>query len=240
MLCVLLIWILSSQLSFTQVVLNTPEKPAKREWIYPSINLLIAAPTAEFKDAIEKSTLWGFNIDAALKPFKDAEFIQPGAQIELLFPTSKKDKWYGTQTSTTGVLINTNLFLRFKFLEKSMFSPFIEGAYGLKISSTSTTFEIVDKKTFLEKFLLNEQDEVKTESLYEHHDSRRNFSLGAGCVINRIFSLQVKYNFGPDIEFIKKEDIVVNNYEVGYDPTSSPYRAIVIALGFSFQSVMNK
>lgn len=228
----LLLVILISQIAKAQEQTN---QRSDHQWIYPSLNLLVAVPTNEFKEAIDKATLWGFNFDVATRPFKHATFIQPGAQVEFLFPGSRTDEWSGIEVTTTSVMFNTNLMTRIKLWEGAMVSPFIEGAYGLKISSVSSSFTVVDEATFLEEFLLGQEDEYEEHVLNEHYDFSQNFSLGIGCVIKRIFSLQIKYNFGPEIEFIKKEDIRVINNEFSYDISSSPYQTVAIAIGFSFE-----
>ncbi len=209
----------------------------KHSWWYPSIHLLVAAPTDEFKDAIEKTTLWGFNFDVAFRPVKGASFFQPGAKFEFLFPSAKNDRWKGAKINTTSALIKANLFTRFKFLEGSKFSPFVEGGFGFNISSTSTTTTIVDEATFFEEFFLGEEDQVETETLLKHDDSNHNAYVGVGFVINQIFSVMFKYSYGPGMEYIIKDNIVINNHAIDYIPVSAPYKTYEIAIGLSFEKV---
>ena len=144
--CFLLILLLIVKMACSQEYIEEQEK---RSWWYPSLNLLMAAPAYEFKDAIEKSVLWGFDINAAFKPIENANYFQPGVQFEFLFPTIKKDKLNGAKINTTSVLIKANLFTRMRFNEEAGFSPFLEGGFGLNLSSTSTTTKIIDEATFL-------------------------------------------------------------------------------------------
>ena len=230
-----LIWIFVSlaSLLYSQ---ELNEIPTKHSIWYPSINLLVAKPSAEFKDAMEKNTLWGFNFDVVFRPFKNATFFQPGAQFEFLFPTNEKDRLHGAKIKTTGALIKANALTRIKFYEGSKFSPFVESGIGLNLSSTSTTTKIVDETTFFEQFFLGADDyHIETKTLTEHSYANYSAFLGVGCVINEIFSVQLKYYYGPHLEYVKKEDIVVDSEGINYKPVSSPYKTFEIAIGFSFE-----
>ncbi|MCU4165186.1 hypothetical protein [Carboxylicivirga caseinilyticus] len=216
------------------------EQSERHSWWYPSLNLLTAVPSTEFSEAIEKNTIWGFNFDTAFRPFKHATFFQPGTQFEFLFPVVKNETWKGARINTTGAIIKANLFTRFKFYEGAMVSPFIETAFGLNLGATSTTTKIVDEATFLEQFFLNAEDEIETVTLVEHYDTNYNTMLGVGCVIKQLISIQVKYNFGPSLEYIKKDNIIVSSRRISYKPVKAPYQTVEIALGFSFESSLNK
>ena len=211
------------------------QQETERKIFYPTVNVITALPMNDFRNEINRKMLWGFNADGVFIPFKNAPFYQPGFQLEFLFHGKSKDNWNGIDVKTQSMFMNINLVNRIRLFGNSAVSPFIEGAFGMKLSTANTTYDVVDKATFYEKFFLNEEDQVETHSVNQSYDLVYDMSLGVGFVINGYFTLQVKYNYSPLIKFVKKENIVVENNTITYNPSYAEVNAIVISLGISFE-----
>ena len=67
-----------------------------------------------------------------------------------------------------------------------------------------------------------------------------NVYLGAGFLINQAFSVLFKYHYSPDMEFIKKDNIIINDREINYKPVLAPYKTFEVAIGISFEKGMKK
>jgi hypothetical protein len=200
---------------------------------YPTISFLTAFPAGTFKNDFDRKVLLGFNVDGVIIPVKKIPFWQPGAQVEFLFTGNKKDTWKGIEVETGGAFIKLNIINRIRPSHTGKIDPFFEFAYGLNISATTTSYEIVDEATFWEEFFLNQDDEIIREQLNDYTDTSSNLGIGIGVFIKNLVVVQVKYNISPDIGFVTKEGIVVVNDRIDYNPTKADMHTISLSIGFS-------
>jgi len=206
--------------------------------VFISINGELASTVGEFKDAYDKDLLFGFNFDAAFIPFKNLKAWQLGGQFEIYFAGKRTDNWSGLDVTTQSNFIKLNIINRLQPYKDMPLKPFIELAYGLNTNMTATTYEVVDEASFLEEFLFNAEDIVETETAKERYDFNHNFAIGAGIVINNIIAIQLKYNYVPEIEFVRRDGVKFNsNNEIVYEYNKSTINLITISLGFTFNTL---
>jgi hypothetical protein len=198
---------------------------------YPTISFLTGFPAGTFKTDYDCKVILGFNIDGVINPLKKNHFWQPGAQVEFLLTGNKKDTWKGIEVETGGAFIKLNIINRIRPSHTGKIDPFFEFAYGLNISSTTTSYEIVDEATFWEEFFLDQDDEIITEQLNDYTDTASNLAIGIGAFIKNLVVVQVKYNMSPEIGFVTKEGIVVVNDRIDYNPTKAKMHTITLSIG---------
>ena len=204
---------------------------------YPTINLLVANPVQEFWANYSKQRLWGFNFDLVYSAVKSAMFWQPGFQLEYYPIGTQKATWHGLEVETSGAFTKINLISRFRFLNFSKLSPYIELGYGLHLSSTTTTYEIVDEATFFEEVVFDKEDYTETVKAKEFYDATHNFSVGAGICFNRLITFQIKYNVTPLFKFVEKDDVTVTQTSIDYKITESKMLMFVVSVGFSLEKM---
>ena len=56
-------------------------------------------------------------------------------------------------------------------------------------------------------------------------------------LLNLAFLEQIKYNYCPNLKFIKKDNITINNDEVMYTKSLTTQKMVTLSLGFSFEKV---
>ncbi len=207
---------------------------------YPTINLFIGNPVQEFWSNYSKQNLWGFNIDGVITPFKKAQFFETGVQIEILPSSNRNDTWQGIEVNSSSTISRFNAISRFRVAKQSKISPYIELGYGLNITSTQTSYEIVDEATFLEVFLWEAEDVTETVKVKDFHDYGHNLYAGVGLNLYNWINLQVKYNYSPTIEFVQKDGIKVEDSSINYETTSSKIQMLVITVGISFDKLFVK
>jgi len=200
---------------------------------YPTISFLTGFPAGTFKNDFDRKVLLGFNADGVITPLKKYHFWQPGVQVEFLLTGNKKDTWKGIKVETGGAFIKLNLINRIRPTHTGNIDPFFEFAYGLNISSTSTTYEVVDEATFWEEFLLGADDEISTEQLNDYTDTASNLGIGIGAFIKNKIVVQMKYNISPEIGFVRRQNVVVVNDRIDYKPTNADMHTISLSIGFS-------
>jgi hypothetical protein len=145
---------------------------------YAQIGVDTSIPFGELREKMTRKVLWGLEIDGFLSPFKRSPTIETGLQIAMVFPSERKDEWNGLELKTASALVCFNMVGRFRPSNEQFLKPFFDVAAGLSYSSTTSSYEIVDRATFLEKFLLNEQDYVETHSVKEFNHSSWNIGFG--------------------------------------------------------------
>lgn len=229
---ILLLFCFFSKVGFAQ------NAERNRLGFYPTISFLTSFPAGTFKADFDRDVLLGFNVDGVITPVKKNHFWQPGAQIELLLTSNKKDAWKGIEVETGSAFFKFNLINRIRPSYTGRIDPFFEVAYGLNVSSTTTNYEIVDEATFWEEFLLGQEDEIQTVQIKEHNDISSNFAIGIGAFIKNLLMVQLKYNVSPNIEFVNKENIVIINDSVQYQPVKSNMHTISLSVGINFGSLI--
>jgi hypothetical protein len=202
---------------------------------YPTVNLLIGNPVQDFWENYSKQRLWGFNFDLVFNLAQTARWWQPGLQFDIYPFGNKKGTWNGIEVTTSGAFVKANIINRLRFLSESKVSPFVELGYGIHLSSTTTSYEIVDEATFFEEFFLNEEDEYETVNAKEFFDASHNFAVGAGLVFNRVITFQVKYNVTPTLTYVQKDDVKVSGNLIDYETTDSKMQMIVVSIGFTLE-----
>ena len=150
-----------------------------------------------------------------------------------------KDNWKGIEINSTGAFFKLNLVNRFRIYKRGIIDPFVEMVFGFNWSSTSTTYQIVDEATFFEEFFLGLDDEVQIVSVKEHEDVTMNMGIGAGVFIADIGMVTLKFNYSPEIEYVTKENIIVNNDELTYLPSSTRITTVSLAIGVSMEKLFN-
>lgn len=214
------------------------EKNENKLHFYPTINLLIGNPVQEFWANYSKQRLWGGNLDIVCAPFKKARFIEPGIQFEIYPSANLKDTWDGIEVETSSFFVRFNAMTRLRINRSSNLAPYLEFGYGLNLSSTTTSYEIVDKASFWGS-LLGEEDEYEEVTLNDFEDYSQNFYAGVGLNLYRWITLQVKYNYSPLISYVQKDDIYVSDSEVKYDITKSKMQMVVISIGINFEKAFS-
>lgn len=201
-----------------------------------SINFVTGITRDEFKENYDKSALLGFNFDVVFIPFKNAKAWKPGGQFEIFFGGQQKDQWSGIQLTSQSAFLKLNFINRFQPPRPMVVKPFLELAYGFNLNTTSSSYEVVDKASFWERFLLNAEDLVETKTAKEYSDITHNLAIGAGIIIKNFLVLQVKYNYVPEIEYVKADGITVVDNRIVYDFAKSDMKLITIGLGITFNT----
>jgi len=212
---------------------SSQENTAEESKIYIALNGLVGITVFDYKKNSSKDILMGINFDVTTVPFKKFRTWELGGQFEYLHAGNKKDEWKGLELKSKSSFYKLNIINRLRPLKKGSFNPFIELAYGVNMSYTKSSYQIVDETTFLEEFLLNAEDVGETESVKRHYGFSQNIAFGVGAVIKH-FIFQVKYNFCPNINHVKKEDIYVVNDEIVYDTGKSKLQLVIVCLGIYF------
>lgn len=207
---------------------------------YASVGLDTSIPFGELGEKMTKKVLWGLEIDGFLAPFKNSPSVETGLQIAMVFPSERKDEWNGLELKTSSTLVCFNLAGRFRPSKGNFVEPVFDVGGGLSYSSTTSSYEIVDRATFLEKFLLNEQDYVETHNVKEFGQSSWNIGFGAGVIINKTFVAQVRYNYSPEVVFINKEDVTIVDNQVSYKTSTSALEMITITIGLSVERALGQ
>ena len=202
--------------------------------VHPTVNLLIGNPVQDFWETYSKQRLWGFDIGVVF-PLNKSPWFQPGVLFEVYPFGTDKATYKGIEVKTSGAFIKGNMVGRFRFLNEQNISPFIELGYGFNLSSTSTTYEIVDEATFFEEFFLDEEDVSETVTVKDHTHGAHNFNAGAGIVFNRLITFQVKYNLTSVMRYVERDDVKVTDNSVTYRISESPMQMIVVSVGFSLE-----
>ena len=115
--------------------------------------------------------------------------------------------------------------------------PFFELAFGLNFNFTSSSYEIYDKVTFLEKLLFDKEDYSEVVTLKDHDDVAKNISVGAGLIIKNRVMLSLKYNYASDVVYVSPRSIIVQGNDIVYSYYNSPVKLISITLGFKLNSL---
>jgi len=235
---ILLLFLISPFLAFAQEPADTTwQKPTGYLTFSPAISRLLG----EFSDTMNKKFIWGFNMEVAFPVSKKNPFWDMGFQLEMFFPSNKKDMWDGIELKTNTMFTKINLLNRIRPFRGLRVEPYFDLTLGLNISSTETSYEVVDKATFLEKFLFDNEDEVETVSLKKFNDTSYSLGLGSGVIINKTFIIQVRYNYSPETEFVKRKGVIVNSDgSVDYSPSKSKMEAFTISVGFTLERAIQK
>ena len=205
---------------------------------YPSVSLLEGNPYGEFRKKFPQKGMFGFTIDAVLVPYPQQSFWEPGFQVEAFLLSNKDDMWKGIEVKTSRAFFKLNFINRIKPLAPATVDPFFEFGYGVNISSTSTQYEIVDKATFAEEFFLGEEDNIETVNVKDFADAQHNISIGVGAIIAQHITVQLKYSYSPEIEFIEAKNIFVVNDRIEYKPSRSTMELITFSVGWSFDKMV--
>lgn len=204
---------------------------------YPTLTLVEGNPVWDFKTNLSRKALWGGSIDVVFRLFEDYPAWEPGVQIEFLSLGGRNDTWNGVEVTTSSALIRVNLMSRIRPMKSGMFDPFIDIVYGIDINSTNTSYEIVDRATFYDKFFYGAEDQTEKVDVRNFNDYTPNVGVGIGMVINRLVTLQVQYNYCPKVEFIDAQDVSVVNNTVMYGRSSSSIQMITVRLGVSLEKI---
>lgn len=201
-----------------------------------SVNFVMGFPKNEFKTNYDKKLLPGLNLDLTVTPASKVPFWKLGAQLEALFGGQEKNDWNGLELSSSTNFISINVINRLLPQKPMAVKPFIELAIGLNLSYTSSTYEIYDKATFWEKFFLGEEDQVETITVKDHDDMDKNFTIGAGVIIQNMACLELKFNYIPEVVYVSPGGISVQDNQVIYDYSTSPVKLISLCLGITFNT----
>ena len=202
---------------------------------YPSITLTEGNPIGEFKNSLSRKALWGGTIDVVFRAFDNLPAWEPGGSLEFLSLGQRKDSWNGIEVTTSSALIRLNLMSRIRPLKEGMFNPFFEFTYGIDINSTSTSYEIVDRATFADKFFFGDQDKVENVDVHSFNDYSPNVGIGLGMVIDRLVTVQIQYNYCPTVDFIDAQNVTVVNDTVEYGRSTSSIEMFVVKIGVSLE-----
>jgi hypothetical protein len=206
---------------------------------YFTISPAIAKSVGEFATNLNKKILWSFNFDVVFRPFKKVRFWEPGVQFDFNFLRNRKDRWNGIELKTQGLIAKINLINRIRPFKGQRIEPFLDLTYGLNISTTSTDYEVVDKATFVESFFFDIEDEIETVSVKSFTDASYVIGLGAGIIIKELYMIQLRYNYSPEIEFINRENVVINaDGSVGYTPSKSKMETLNLSVGITFEKLL--
>jgi len=216
-----------------QYTVSSQENTAEEKNIYATLNALAGIAVQDYKENSSKDVLMGVSFDVTTVPFKKFRPWELGGQFEFLHAGTKKDEWSGLELKSKSMFYKLNLINRIRPIKKGPVDPFIELAYGVNMSYTKSSYEIVDETTFLEEFLLNAEDVGETETVKKQTGFSQNFAFGVGAVIKH-FVFQVKYNYCPNIKHVKKEDIHVVDDEIVYDSSKSKLQLVTVCLEVYF------
>lgn len=200
------------------------------------MNFLAAPCLGEFRETYQKDLLFGFNFEATFIPFKKIKFWNLGGQFEAFINAKNKDDYHGVELITQNVFLRLNMVNKIQPYRDMKVKPFFVIDYGFNVSSTSSSYEIVDEASFLEKFLLNEEDVVVNETVMKHSDFNYNISLGVGLVFNELLSISCKYNYVPETTYVKKDGVYIDNGELKYKYSASAIKLLVVGIGISVSS----
>jgi len=189
-------------LAFGQDFPENDETVPEKFGIDFSANFVVGFPQNEFKTNYDRKILPGLNLDFTFTPARKASYWKTGAQMEVLFGGQEKNDWSGLELRSSTAFMSINSVNRFLPQESMTIKPFVEFGLGLNFSFTSSTYEIYDKASFWEKFLLGEEDQVETITVKDHNDMDLNLSFGIGAIIKDIACVQVKYNYIPEVVYV--------------------------------------
>ncbi len=216
---------------------STDTAPPTRYGIDISTSFVMGLPQNQFKTNFGQSVLPGVNFDFTFTPSKAIPFWKMGLQLESLFSINQKDDWYGMELKSSTDFVSINLLHRFLPPQSMQVKPFFELAFGLNFNFTSSSYEIYDKATFLEKLLFDEEDYSEVVTLKDHDDVAKNISVGAGLIIKNRVMLSLKYNYASDVVYVSPRSIIVQGNDIVYSYYNSPVKLISITLGFKLNSL---
>ena len=209
------------------------------EWntysFYPTISLAEGNPMGEFKSSLSRKALWGGTIDIVFRAFDNLPAWEPGGSVEFLSLGQRKDSWNGIEVTTSSALVRLNLMSRIRPLKVGMFNPFIEITYGLDINSTSSSYEIVDRATFVDNVLFGNEDRVEQVDVHNFNDYSPNVGIGLGMVFNRLVTVQFQYNYCPTVDFIDTQNVMVAGNTIEYGRSTSSIEMFVVKIGVSLE-----
>jgi len=231
--CVMKAMIVVSYLLLCFCIPSIAQEKDKRLTFYPTLSLVGGFPTGIFKTHFDKNMMAGFNIGGFISPIHAEHFWQPGLQFEILFTSTDNDKWNGLDVQTSTAFVRLNLMNRFRASFTDKIDPFFDLAFGINLSSTTTSYDIVDEKSFWEAFLLNQDDDIQNIQLQEFNNSAINASFGIGVFYRRLLIVQMKYSVSPEIAYVNKDDIIISAEEVNYAPTKSKMHMMLLCIGIN-------
>jgi len=216
---------------------STETDPSTRYGIDMSVNFGMGLPQNQFKTNFGQSVLPGVNFDFTFTPSKAAPFWKMGLQFESLFSMNQRDDWFGMKLKSSTDFISINLIHRFLPPQSMHVKPFFELAFGLNFNYTSSSYEIYDKASFLEKLLFDEEDYSEVITLKDHNDVAKNISVGAGLIIKNRLMLSIKYNYASDVVYVSPKSITVQGSNIVYSYYNSPVKSISLTLGLKLNSL---
>jgi len=222
---------------FSLVFLNIvipQDNTEKEKNIFLTLNGLISIPIQEYKNDLSKDVFFGFSTDVTTVPFNNIQFWEMGGQFEFIHAGKKKDEWKGLELKSKSQFYRLNFINRIRPVRRGPVDPFIELAYGVNMSYTNSSYEIVDEVTFLEQFLFNAEDVSETKVEKEKYGFSQNINVGIGAIFGNIFVVQVKYNYCPNIQHVKKEDIYIEDDEIMYETCNLNMQLLTVSLGLFF------
>lgn len=211
-----------------------PETSASQRGFDFSLNLVCGFPAYEYKQQVDRLILPGMNLDLRFYPSKQTSNWMCGLLFEALYAGSSKDNWEGMQLQSSSGLFQIALVNRIQANPHRPVRPYAEFGIGLGISSTSSTYDVYDRASFVEWFFLGEEDQVYTFSVKDHTDRTTTYSAALGILIKKGLNLQLKYTYMPDVFYVKPEGIQIRGSEVLYDYLHSDIKIISFTLGYNF------
>lgn len=199
-----------------------------------SINLVSGFPAYDYKKQIDRTILPGLNIDLRFYPARQIDSWMCGLLIEGLYAGSSKESWQGMKLESSSGLFSFSLINRFQPNQDMIVKPYAEFGIGLSLSTTSSTYDVYDEASFVEWFFFGKEDEVYTFKVKDHTDRTASYTAAVGILIKKGLNLQLKYNYMPNVTYVKPEGIQVQQGDVIYEYMYSDVKIISLTLGYNF------
>ena len=192
----------------------------------------LAIPIRTFKDYA--NTMGGFRIEAG-KRFTLESAFRYGIAFTALFAGSREDNFKGMNLKTQSSIMEIQPLIRVSSPKPSIIKPYFDFSAGLLINVTQSTTEIIDRPTFLEQVLFNQDQEVESTNHKDHASANFSFGIGAGIIFKEVWTLGVRYHHANAINYVDKDKVYVSDGSIRYDTKQVPVDIIAISIGFSVQ-----
>ena len=162
--------------------------------------------------------------------------LETGAGLGLVFIGDQTDNADGLQISTSSTVLSVNYLLGAVVPLSENFSIRVNASTGVNISNTTSSYEIVDRATFLEDLLgIQDEDIIEKVQVNEFTDTGPMYRIGGGLLFKNTIYLNFSYTTGGSLRFVTRDGISVEGDTIVYRPERSALRYFSIGLGLSFE-----
>lgn len=164
-------------------------------------------------------------------PLKVYSPFSVGLELGGIFSGTKDDIFRGLDVETSTMVLQLQPILRYIPRKKNAVNPCVDLFVGIMAANTSTTSEIIEEPTFLERVLFGAEEDVETITHQRGGSTNLSYGIGFGLIIKDFIKIGVRYQHTNPVDYINTSNVYVINNTIQYEVNHIPLDMVQISFG---------